>query len=205
MPHKKLFMKRNFASIASCIAAVVLAACNNSSDSTNASDTSTANGADTMNSAQTPAMNSSVPLSKADSTFIMEAAMGGLMEVQAGQIAQQNAMNQRVKDFGAMMVTDHSKANDELKSLMSGRGLVISDSLPADKKKEIDAMNKLKGKAFDQHYVNMMVEDHEKDVAEFKKQSTSAEDAQLRNWVANTLPVLQKHLDSIQAIKKSKM
>lgn len=127
------------------------------------------------------------------------------MEVQAGQLAQQKAMNQRVKDFGAMMVADHSKANDELKSFASGRGLMLPDSLPADKKKHLDAMNKLNGKAFDQHYVNMMVDDHKKDVDEFKKQAASAEDGQLKTWAGNTLPVLQKHLDSIQAIKKGKM
>ena len=66
-------------------------------------------------------------------------------------------------------------------------------------------MTKLSGKAFDQHYVDMMVNDHKKDVAKFKQESTSAKDDQLRSWAAKTLPVLQKHLDSIQAIKKSKM
>jgi putative membrane protein len=144
----------------------------------------------------------STPLSKADSSFVMEAAVGGLMEVQAGQIAQQNGQSQRVKDFGGMMVTDHSKANDELKSYASSHGINIPDSLPSDKQKHINAMKNMKGAAFDKHYVSMMVDDHQKDVAKFKKESTGANDAQLKTWAANTLPVLQKHLDSIQAIKK---
>jgi len=132
----------------------------------------------------------------------MEAAVGGLMEVQAGQLAQQNAQSERVKDFGSMMVTDHSKANDELKSYASGHGINLPDSLPKDKQKHLDAMKTMKGAEFDKHYVSMMVEDHQKDVAKFKKESTSANDVQLKTWAGSTLPVLQKHLDSIQAIKK---
>jgi putative membrane protein len=142
------------------------------------------------------------PLSKDDSMFVMEAAIGGLMEVQAGQLAQQNGQSQRVKDFGGMMVTDHSKANDELRSYASGHGINLPTDLPADKQKHIDAMKSMKGAAFDKHYISMMLDDHQKDVAKFKKESTDANDAQLKTWATNTLPVLQKHLDSVQAIKK---
>lgn len=160
----------------------------------------TADSASTANTNNTTISNT--PLSKEDSSFVMEAAIGGLMEVQSGQIAQANAQNQRVKDFGAMMVTDHGKANDELKSYASAHGINLPDALPADKQKHIDAMKNMKGAAFDKHYVSMMVDDHKEDVAKFKKESTGAKDDQLKTWTANTLPVLQKHLDSIQAIKK---
>lgn len=135
----------------------------------------------------------------------MEAAAGGMAEVEMGNLAQQQATNQRVKDFGAMMVRDHSKANDELKSLASSRGITVPSALPASKQKMLDNMKKMTGKSFDQHYVSMMVEDHVKDVAKFKKQSTSGKDDQLKTWAGKTLPTLQTHLDSIQAIKKSKL
>jgi putative membrane protein len=206
-------MNNKLLSFAICLSAATIWSCNNSSESTANSDSTTnASSADTSgnmatNNGSTGNSTSSnttnnTPLNKADSAFVLEAAQGGLMEVQGGQVAQQNAQNQRVKDFGGMMVTDHSKANDELKSLVSGRGINLPDSLPASKKKELDAMRKMQGAGFDKHYVSMMVEDHQKDVAKFKKESTSANDPQLKTWVTNTLPVLQKHLDSIQAIKK---
>lgn len=201
-------MKKKLLSFALCLSAAFVWSCNNSgetSTTTTDSGTTTAT-SDTTNSANTNANNNTVtastPLSKADSSFVMEAAAGGLMEVQAGQLAQQNATSQRVKDFGGMMVTDHSKANDELKSYASSHGITLPDSLPASMKKHLDAMKNMKGSAFDKHYVSMMVEDHQKDVAKFKKESTDANDAQLKTWAGNTLPTLQKHLDSIQAIKK---
>ncbi|HEY6955778.1 MAG TPA: DUF4142 domain-containing protein [Flavisolibacter sp.] len=201
-------MKKKLFSFALCLSAAAIWSCNNSGESTASSDSTTrasstdttGNTATNSSTMSTPA--NSTPLSKEDSTFVMKAAVGGLMEVQAGKVAQDNAQNQRVKDFGGMMVTDHSKANDELKSYASGHGITLPESLPAAQQKEIDAMKNMKGSAFDRHYVSMMVEDHQKDVAEFKKQSTGAKDDQLKSWVTNTLPTLQKHLDSIQAIKK---
>jgi putative membrane protein len=195
-------MKNKFFPLIICLAAFVWA-CNNSSDTSASNDSSNRTSGDTMSSnTNTATATNTTPLTKDDSMFVMEAAIGGLMEVQAGQIAQQNASSQRVKDFGGMMVTDHSKANDELKSYAAGHGITLPDSLPADKQKHINSMRAMKGSGFDKHYVGMMVEDHQKDVAKFKKESTSANDAQLKQWAGNTLPVLQKHLDSIQAIKK---
>lgn len=195
-------MKKKLLSFAICLSSALVWSCNNSGETSTTSDTSsTTMGADTMNTANNNMVNAT-PLSKDDSTFVMKAAIGGLMEVQAGQVAQQNAQNQRVKDFGNMMVTDHSKANDELKSYAAGHGITLPTSLPADKQKQVDAMKNMKGSAFDKHYMTMMLDDHKEDVAEFKKQSTGANDAQLKTWAGNTLPVLQKHLDSVQAIKK---
>lgn len=199
-------MKKKLLSFAFCLSAALIWSCNNSgenssanSDSSNTTeDTSSATNANNTNNTNT----ASTPLSKDDSMFVMEAAIGGMMEVQAGQLAQQNGQSQRVKDFGGMMVTDHSKANDELKSYASGHGITLPASLPADEQKHIDQMKNMKGSAFDKHYVSMMVSDHQKDVAKFKKESTDANDAELKTWAGNTLPTLQKHLDSIQAIKK---
>ena len=213
-------MKKKLFSFTLCIAALAIWSCNNSSSSTT-SNTDTSNSSSTnaggltgndttKQSANTPTNGtntntnvSSKPLSKNDSMFVMNAAIGGMMEVDGGNVAAQNADNQRVKDFGSMMVTDHSKANDDLKNVVSSKGRTLPTSLPKDKQKMIDAMKNMKGKAFDNHYVSMMLEDHQKDVAEFKKESTKADDPDLKTWITNTLPVLQKHLDSIQAIKKS--
>lgn len=198
-------MKKKLLSFAVCLSAALVWSCNNSGDTTSTTDDSSTNTMSTGDSANnmnnTPTV-SNTPLSKDDSMFVMEAAIGGLMEVQAGQLAQQNAQSQRVKDFGGMMVTDHSKANDELTSYASGHGITLPTALPADKQKHIDAMKNMKGAAFDKHYISMMLDDHQKDVAKFKKESTGANDAQLKTWAGNTLPTLQKHLDSVQAIKK---
>jgi putative membrane protein len=204
-------MKKNFLAFSAILLAASLWSCgNNKSTGTETTDststTTSTTGMDTSktSTATTTPMNTA-PIPKEDSLFVLEAAKGGMMEVEAGNLAQQNAASQRVKDFGAMMVRDHSAANNELKSLVSGRGIMLPDSLPADMRKHMDAMKKMTGKAFDNHYVSMMLSDHKKDVSKFEKESKDAKDADIRNWAGKTLPTLKKHLDSIQAISKGKM
>jgi putative membrane protein len=207
-------MKKNFLAFSAILIAATLWSCSDNTtkssttDSTSTTTTSTTGtGTDTMpttTTANTTPTNTA-PIPKEDSSFVLEAAKGGMMEVEAGNLAQQNAASQRVKDFGAMMVRDHSAANNELKSLVSGRGIMLPDSLPADIRKHMDAMKKMTGKAFDNHYVSMMLSDHKKDVSKFEKESKDAKDADIRNWAGKTLPTLKTHLDSIQAISKGKM
>ncbi len=199
-------MKKSFFSASAFLIAAVLLSCNNDSETTTTTDsssTTTSSPMDTTTTTTTTPVNTT-PLEKEDSSFVMEAAKGGMMEVEAGNVAQQNAANERVKAFGSMMVTDHSQANNELKSLVSGR-VMIPDSLPADTKQHIEAMKKMTGKSFDSHYVSMMLKDHKEDVSKFQKASQNLKDEQLKQWASKTLPVLQKHLDSIQAISKAKL
>jgi putative membrane protein len=193
-----MFMKKSF--FFPLVAVMVLSACNDddsTSTTTTTSDT-TSSGIDTSTHATTtpPA-----PLDSTDVEFIRKAAMGGKMEVDLGNIAQSNAASDRVKNFGNMMVTDHSQANGELMQFAQSRNVVLSDSLDKKMKDHMTSMQQMKGKAFDKHYMGMMVDDHVKDVKEFEKASTGAKDPDLRAWAAKTLPVLQKHLDSAKAIR----
>ncbi len=139
-------------------------------------------------------------VSAADSKFIKGAAIGGMEEVTLGQLAAQKGTNPDVKTFGQHMVDDHSKANDQLKQLASQKGVTVASTLPPSKKKDVDRLTKLSGAAFDKTYVSMMVEDHKKDVAEFKKASKSAKDSDLKSWASTTLPTLEDHLKMIEDI-----
>ena len=94
------------------------------------------------------------------------------MEVEAGNLAQQNAASDRVKAFGTMMVNDHNKANSELMALASGRGATPPTALPADMQTHMEQMRKMTGKAFDKHYMSMMVNDHQKTIADFETVKT---------------------------------
>jgi putative membrane protein len=59
------------------------------------------------------------------------------------------------------------------------------------------------GAAFDKAYMNMMVADHKKDIAEYKKASTGLSVPAYRDFAGKTLPTLQKHLDSAQVVNKA--
>jgi len=137
----------------------------------------------------------------ANVTFVLKAAAGGMMEVELGHMAQQSALNPRVKQFGAMMVKDHSKANEELKALADTKNILIPSKMPDKLQQHIDEMKKLGGKEFDKHYMSMMTDDHKEDIDLFEKTAEGIKDPDLKAFATKTLPVLKMHLDSAKKIK----
>ena len=135
-----------------------------------------------------------------DMKFAMEAAVGGMEEVQLGQLAAQKGATDEVRQFGQKMVDDHSKANDDLKQVASSKGWMLPASLDAKHQADVDKMSSLSGAAFDRAYVKMMVSDHKKDVGEFQKESTRGADSDIKSFATRTLPTLQEHLQMIQRI-----
>lgn len=144
----------------------------------------------------------SAQMASADRQFIMEAARGGMAEVELGQLATDKAQSDAVKQFAQRMVTDHGKANDELKSLAESKSIMLPTDLDAKHKATKDRLSKLSGAQFDRAYMQDMVSDHQKDVSEFRKQSQSARDPELKAWATKTLPTLQEHLQMAQAASK---
>ena len=122
-----------------------------------------------------------------------EAAIGGLAEVELGNLAKEKASNPDVKSFGDRMATDHGKANDELKNWAQQKNVTLPTELDAKHKAERDRLAKLSGDAFDKAYMRLMVADHSHDVAAFKRESTAAKDPDLKAWAGKTLPTLEDH------------
>lgn len=137
-------------------------------------------------------------ISHGERKFIEEAAKGGMSEVELGQFAQQHASSDQVKQFAARMVKDHSKANEELRSLAQAKGVTVPSGPKNMEKHEMGKLAKLQGDAFDREYMDHMVKDHVKDVKEFRKQADKAKDADVKNFAASTLPTLEEHLKMAQ-------
>ena len=202
---KKHYMKKKYLSFGLLLGTVVFMSCNDGTDDTTMTtdSTTTVNTVDNTTSGTTT---TAMPLNDADRDFVIKAAKGGMMEVDVSNIALENAQSQRVKDLATMIQQDHANANSELKGFATSRGLTIpEDSLRKINEQHLNALRKMKGKAFESHYIDMMKDDHVKDIAEFEKASTTATDADLKAWAAKTLPVLQKHRDSVLAVSKGKM
>ena len=131
---------------------------------------------------ETPAGKSS-SVSAKDKTFMKKAAKGGMMEVAMGKLAEENAQSNDVKSFGKRMVADHSKANDELKKIA------------AQKNVKLPAKEPTVSWSSDKAYMDMMVKDHEKDLAEFQEEAKSGSDADVKKFADDTAKVVQEHLD----------
>jgi putative membrane protein len=131
---------------------------------------------------ESPAARSS-SLSAKDKAFMKKAAKGGMMEVAMGRLAEQKSQNEDVKSFGQRMVTDHSKANDELKSIAEKKGVKLPGKEPSETWSS------------DKTYMNMMLKDHEKDLAEFQDEAKSGSDPDVKKFAEDTAKMIQEHLD----------
>jgi len=108
-----------------------------------------------------------------------------------------------VKEFGRNMVTDHSKANDELKATAQSKNITLPTVPNSKHQKHIDEMKQKKGSDFDKAYIDMMVDDHKDDIDDFQKEADKGNDPDLKAWASNKLPVLQHHLQMAKDIQQS--
>ena len=154
----------------------------------------------TQDSSKAASSAGSSQLSAADQKFVKKAAQGGMAEVELGKLATQKASSDDVKKFGQRMVDDHTKANDQLKQIAGNKGISLPTDLDAKDQALKDRLSKLEGEQFDRAYMKNMVRDHTKDVSEFRKESTSAKDSDLKNFASQTLPTLEDHLKEAKNI-----
>lgn len=135
-----------------------------------------------------------------DAKFAVTAANGGMVEVELGKLAQQKAQSAQVRNFGAMMVQDHSKANAALMELAKSKKIALPDSINADEQKLKTDLAAKSGADFDKAYVQAMLDDHEKDIKEFEQARKIVKYPEMSAFIDQTLPVLKMHLASIQKI-----
>jgi len=205
-PHfKKQIMKaKNFLP---AVGLLFLASCggNNSNSTTSdtsqmAKDTSQAKTDNSTVSSDTAKVASTV--SNDDLKFVADAANAGMMEVELGKVAQQNSTTADVKNFGEMMVTDHTKIGDDLSKIASSKHIMMPISLPQEDQNKIDDLKKKTGKDFNKAYMDAMVSGHKKVIAMLEDETKKGSDTDIKAFASNTLPTINKHLE---AAKKCEM
>jgi len=109
-----------------------------------------------------------------------------------GKMAEQQGQSADVKSFGKRMVTDHTRANNELIALAAGKRFALPNEKPKVKKFGAD---------FDKEYMADMVKDHEKDLAEFQDEARNGSDPDLKAWAAKTAEMIKKHLALAKSVQ----
>ncbi|GAB3826078.1 hypothetical protein GCM10028895_36450 [Pontibacter rugosus] len=135
------------------------------------------------------------------SDFMTKAASSNMLEIQAGQLAQQKGQMQEVKDYGQMMVTDHQKASDKMMQLAQQKNVVLPDSMSQAHMDKMQELRDKTGRDFDQAYMDLMVSSHEETISLFEDASNNLEDAEVKSFASSTLPTLRQHLDRAKQIQ----
>ena len=182
--------------------AIFLFACNNNTDPVKEAKKENKEKIDSQVTTE-PRMDSiAAMVAKEDADFMVNAASGGMLEVQLGQLAQTNSRNRRVKEFGTIMIKDHEEGGKKLKALAASKNITLPDSISNRQQREKERLQKKNGDAFDNAYINMMIEDHKKDIRDFEKQANNGTNPDIKAFASNSLKMLQAHLDSAINLQK---
>jgi putative membrane protein len=138
--------------------------------------------------------------SSQDELFYKNAAEGGIFEVDAGKLAQDKGNSQQVKDFGAMMIKDHSAANEKLKTLATTKNIDLPTSASVSQMATKTKLDVLSGDTFDKSYIKSQVKAHRATIALFRKEVANGQDADAKAFATATLPTSHAHLKAIDSI-----
>lgn len=139
-------------------------------------------------------------LGSADKSFAMDAAQGGLAEIQFGKLAAQKAANPELKEFGRQMTSDHTRLNEKLKALVAREHMTLPEAIAAKDQATYDMLSRLSGSAFDKACAEEMLKAHQIAVKEFTREAKAGKDSNMRNFASDALLLLQQHLDKIRSI-----
>jgi putative membrane protein len=145
---------------------------------------------DTSNNAYT----GNIEHSKSDSEFVLAAADGGMLEVRLGELALTRALSPEVKSFAQSMVTDHGKANEELKTLASKSNISIPETLSATSQEKYDAIAQKVGEDFDRAYAEAMIADHKETIENFYVEANKDTVSEISDWAEAKVSILEHHL-----------
>lgn len=153
--------------------------------------------------AQSSSSSSSAPAagsaSSDDQQFITNAIEGDNSEMALGGLAMGRGSTVAVRDFGYTLVTDHRKAKVGAEDLASKYNVQVPTDLTPEAQAELQKLIGLTGTDFDQEFASYMVQDHTKDISDFKDEAKKKGD--VGSYAEKTLPTLEKHLKIAQSLQ----
>lgn len=191
-------MKKLSLTVMLALSALAFQACNNAGKDSKESADSVNAVKDTTTTAAT-----GIAVDEKDAKFATDVANAGMAEVALGKIAAEKATNPQVKDFANMMVTDHSKANEELMAIAKTKNITLPVAPDDEHQKKATDLSAKSGNDFDKAYVDDMVSGHKKVASLLEDGSKNCKDTELMAFATKTLQVVKAHLAKIEAIQKS--
>src|SRR5262245_26528344 len=136
-------------------------------------------------------------------SFLQKAAEGQQTEIVLARLALTNAENEQVKAFGASMIRDHQRANQEVRFLAVKEDVHLVTQLSEQAIYQKAELSRLIGKDFDQAYIATMLRNHAKTIQEFERHSLMEKDNEVRQWAAGAVPLLKEHLERAKTLASS--
>ena len=159
--------------------------------------------ADSINEANldTALTHNMVVLDEENSSFLVNAANNSMTELQLGELAQQKAISQKIKNFSSMLVHDHSVLKDQVKSLAAEMNVALPDTIGNEEQKQLTLLMQKKGSGFDKNFIEAVVKNYEEAIGLYEKALLNRKDPDINSFADKTLMTLHMHLDSAKSIR----
>lgn len=141
-------------------------------------------------------------VTRADRRFLTKAATLGEKEVALSRIAENRAVNPRVRDFAAQMAREHSVANARLAELAARKGVTLEREDATEMRQKEKKWNEKSGNAFDKDYLDAMIDCHE-DTVDVLEKGVDSKDADIAAYAGQLLPTVKGHLKQAKALEDS--
>jgi putative membrane protein len=142
-------------------------------------------------------------LSKADKTFLDAAADANMTEAHIGQMAEARSYATDVRHFGQKLTKDHTDAYETLRQLAHKVGATIPTEIDVRRDRTVEELARLKGRNFDHRFLREEVRDHEKALAQFRREAEHGKDADVKAYAAKMIPILENHLHTAESLAES--
>ena len=131
--------------------------------------------------------------------FITNISASDAYEIAAGQLAQEKATSQPLRDFGAKMVEDHRASTNNLMQAASEAGMTVGEpQMTAEQQANLEALRSATGSEFDSAYESQQVAAHEQALSMLRSYADGGDVPALRTFASNTAPVVEGHLNMIR-------
>ena len=195
-------MKRALMFTAAAAAALSLAACQKAKDTTtDVGQSPPVNAAQDATSAAVGATSAATLGSHDTGAFVSNAAQSDMYEIKAGQLASTRGQSAGVKDFGKMMVTQHSAMTNEMKPLITAAGQTPPAGLDERRQGLLDNLTSASNADFDKVYLDQQEAAHSEALTLMQGYADNGDDAGLKAGAAKAVPKVQMHLDKVKALK----
>src|SRR5262249_30182672 len=143
-------------------------------------------------------------LTPAERDIALKIDQGHLGELDLARLAKQRTANKDVKDYAEMLIKDHTKALNEISNLLKEQKATPSAPAPkpGDAQAEISKLQTLSGAEFDREFMSAMVQNHQKTLSDLNQSLTAVQNNDLKDYIKDLIPTVQKHLDRAQEVQK---
>lgn len=131
--------------------------------------------------------------------FVQKASIANTFEIQTSELALQRSQNPQIRALAQQMVTDHTKAGQDLQAALTAAksNLVPATALDEARQKKYEELANAKPEEFDDKYVDIQTDAHNEAVALFKDYSDGGKAGPIKDFAAATLPTLEAHKSQV--------